>query len=157
MGLWYSHFPINRKNQNKCEIMQAIKQNFNIIFIAVLHFTLAHCYWELFWFRYLKTVKPDLLIFALVKLLQIRAVKSSKSFTIAFVFTWSDLLFQIPDAGRKLNCSSVAVTLITKNCIMSGIFVILSIWYLLKDTKVSVYVIPINCLVRWIISSHCYH
>lgn len=95
--------------------MAAIKQNFNFSFITVLHMILTGCYCELFWFRYLETVKQDLLIITLAKLLQICPVKSSKSFTITPVFMWNELLFQIPDAERELNCSSVAVTLITKN------------------------------------------
>lgn len=93
--------------------MQAVKQNFNFSFVSVLHIILTGCYCELFWFRYLKSVKLDLLIVTLVKLLPIGAVKSSKSFIVTPVFTWNELFFQIPDAGREFNCSSVAVTLIT--------------------------------------------
>lgn len=50
--------------------MQAIEQNFNFSFITVFHIILTGCYCELFWFRYLKTVKLDLLIVTLVKFLQ---------------------------------------------------------------------------------------
>lgn len=67
--------------------MQAIKQNLS--FITVLRMILTGCYCELFWFRYLKTVKLYLLIVKLVKLLQIHAVKSSKSFIVTAVSVWN--------------------------------------------------------------------